>query len=239
MRVIVTRPLPQGDRTAAIVASRGHQPVLMPLTEIHPTELRPLAADPDSYAMVVATSANALVHAPLALTQALRDIPFVGVGAATEHAALACGFSGTESTSGNADDLARHIIADLPSGARVAYLCGRVRKPDLEKNLAEAGLEIDALETYDTVLVSYTTDFLREQFVTGKPLAVLLYSRNAAQRLADLLKQAGMANITDFTSFFCLSEDVAAPLREAGFPAVAVAAEPTEAALLNLLETTR
>ena len=239
MRVIVTRPLPQGDRTAAALAALGHEPVLMPLTEIHPTEPRPLSDDPDGYAMVVATSANALVHAPLVLTQALRDIPFIGVGAATEHAALACGFSDTECTSGNADDLARHIIADLPRGARIAYLCGRVRKPDLEKKLAEAGLEIDTLETYDTVLVSYTTDFLREQFVTGTAQAVLLYSRNAAQRLADLLKPVGVTNVADFTSFFCLSEDVTAPLRKAGFPAVAVAAEPTEAALINLLETKR
>lgn len=239
MRVIVTRPLPQGDRTAAALAARGHEPVLMPLTEIHPVDPGPLAAEPDSYAMVAATSANALVHAPPSLTRALRDIPFVGVGATTEHAALACGFSDTESASGNAGNLAGHVIAQAPKGARVAYLCGRVRKPDLEQQLAAAGLEVDAFETYDTVLVSYTTDFLREQFVTGSAQAVLLYSHNAAQRLASLLKPVGGSDVADFTAFFCLSQDVAAPLREAGFPAVGVATEPTEAALLDLLEPTR
>lgn len=239
MRVIVTRPLPQGDRTAAALAACGHEPVLMPLTEIHPTDPGLLAGDPDVYAMVVATSASALVHAPKTLTQALRDVPFVGVGAATEHAALVCGFSDTESTTGNSSDLAAHVIAELPRGARVAYLCGRVRKPDLEEELSKAGLKIDAFETYDTVLVSYTTDFLREQFVTGTGQAVLLYSRKAAQRLVDLLHGLHDPHNLESTSFFCLSADVAAPLKDAGFSAIGIAAEPTEAALLDLLKSSR
>lgn len=239
MRVIVTRPLPQGEQTAAKLAALGHQPALLPLTEIHPIDPGSLPDNLAAIAMVVATSANALIHAPQSLMQVLRDIPFLGVGAATEHAALVCGFSDTDNVSGDASGLAAHVITELPKGAHIAYLCGRVRKPDLEQTLGAAGIHTVPLETYDTASVSYSTECFHEHFVAGTAQAVLLYSRNSARRIADLLGSAGPGNPIDSVTFFCLSADVAAPLKEAGFPSIVIAAEPNENALLNVLETMR
>ncbi len=239
MRVIVTRPLPQGDATARKVEAMGHRPVLMPLTEIRPLDPGPLSVNPATVAMTVATSANALIHAPAPLVGALRDIPFCGVGAATEHAAMVCGFSDTDHAGGDAVSLAGHVAAHLPLGARLVYLCGRVRKPDLEERLTDAGLETVAIETYGTLQVSYPTEFLTAQFVAHDRPAVLLYSHNAAQRLLALLEQAELAQAPDSMVFFCLSSDIAAPLREAGFTAIRIAEAPTEDALLSALGAAR
>lgn len=235
MRVVVTRPLPQGESTAAKLSALGHQPALMPLSEVRPLQPETPSIDPATIAMVAATSANALIHAPAALIEMLRDIPFAAVGPATEHAALVCGFSDTDHADGNAADLADHIIARLSPGDAVLYLCGRIRKPVLEDALSAAGLFVTPIETYDMTQVSYTTDFLKTHLVADEAQAVLLYSREAADRFRALLDAVRISQALDSFEFLCLSSDVAEPLREAGISQIRIAAAPNEEALIDLL----
>lgn len=238
MRVVVTRPLPQGESTASKLTALGHQPVLMPLAEVHPLQPETSSIDPGAVAMVAATSANALIHAPAALIEMLRDIPLAAVGPATENSALVCGFSETDHADGNATDLADHIIARLSPGDAVLYLCGRIRKPVLEDALSTAGLSVVAVETYNMAQVSYTTDFLMTHLVAGKAQTVLLYSREATHRLLVLLDAARLGQAIESSMFLCLSTDVAEPLRLAGASQVQVAAAPNEDALIDLLSAT-
>ena len=55
MRLIVTRPLPEGERTATALRRRGHQVLLAPLMRVET-----VAADlAGQWAAVIVTSANA------------------------------------------------------------------------------------------------------------------------------------------------------------------------------------
>jgi uroporphyrinogen-III synthase len=230
MRVVVTRPLPQADQTAAKLRALGHEPVVLPLTEIVP--LRPAipAVDLAACDIVAATSANAFVHLPAEYARILRDKPASVVGDATERAALMAGFSDVESAGGDASNLAALIADNAVPGGTIAYLCGRVRKPDFEREMAHAGFAIVGCETYDTLAIAYRPDTVRAALAAAGT-AVLLYSANAAQRLADLTGN----DVAQGTLFCCLSPRIGHILKAAGHSNVRIARNPDEAGLLDCL----
>ncbi|MDN2568587.1 uroporphyrinogen-III synthase, partial [Aquibium sp. A9E412] len=122
------------------------------------------------------------------------------------------------------------------AGTPVIYLCGRVRTAALERALAAAGLDVGAVETYDTVPVHHTSDHVAH--VTGwNPVwGTLVFSAVAAQQFAALRARSALALLFGNTRAFCISQRVAAAL-DGEMPAqrVAVAERPDEAALLDLL----
>ena len=65
---------------------------------------------------------------------------------------------------------------------------------------------------------------------------VLHYSRRSTATLLHLAERAGALNAMLGLAHYCLSAEVAVPLREAGAQRIAVAASPTESALLTLLK---
>ncbi len=185
MRVLVTRPEPGASATAERLRERGHEAVKLPLTQIEAIvpEWRPDAA---KYDAVAATSGNALRSAPDDLLRQFTGIPFFAVGARTAEAAREAGFSDVREGGGTADTLAGDIAGALPHGSRVLYLAGRVRTGDLAGDLARRGLQVDTLETYDTVAAEIDEAALaRAAGDTGFD-AVLVHSAEGARRLAEL-----------------------------------------------------
>jgi len=143
--VLVTRP--DGERTAARLRALGHEPVMLPLSQILALPQPPVADAPRIRA-VAATSANALRFAAPELLDGVRERPFFAVGPATARAAEGAGFADARQGPGDALGMAR-LIAAAEGLSPVLYLCGRVRKPDFEAALAQEGVEIIPAETYD------------------------------------------------------------------------------------------
>ena len=56
MRVLVTRPLPDGERTAKALRAKGHEVLLVPLMQVRPVP----AVVAGNWSAVIITSANAL-----------------------------------------------------------------------------------------------------------------------------------------------------------------------------------
>lgn len=232
-RVLVTRPEPGAAGTARRLAQLGHEPVLLPLSQ---TQALPLAAGcfPQDVAAVAITSANAISHAPEDLISALAALPCHTVGEKTAKAAREAGFRDVHEGPGNAADLAGQLAREL-AGAKLAYLCGRLRFTLFEERLAEAGIRVHVLESYNTVALNHTGDAVMARLSNQQVDAVLLYSAMAAQAAGELMARPGLRPLFEGAELFALSGRIASALGEVADTRVHVAPRPDETALLALL----
>ncbi|WP_192254785.1 uroporphyrinogen-III synthase [Mesorhizobium caraganae] len=231
MRVLVTRPQPGASRTMRRLQELGFEPILLPLTE---TVALPVGVAAVAGDAVAVTSANAVRHAPGELIAALAALPCHAVGARTAEAARAAGFLSVSEGPGDAEKLADTIAADL-SGKAIIYLTGRVRFPAFETRLRQAGVDVRAIETYDTVSVNYSDDEIRARLSGQAVGAVLLYSAKGAAPLQALAKRAELGDLLGKARIFALSERIAAAFGNAAGKKIRIAREPQEEALLELL----
>src|SRR5215207_3683704 len=127
MRLLVTRPGADAERTAGALRARGHEPVSVPLLAIEFCAPADFASGP--FAAVVMTSANAArAIAAHASRAALVGLPLFTVGAHTAEVARETGFSTATSAHGGWPRLAR-LGADRLAGARqpLLYLAAEQR----------------------------------------------------------------------------------------------------------------
>lgn len=234
-RVLVTRPEPQAGRTARRLVELGFEAVALPLTGIVglPVEASML---PDTIDAVAVTSVNALRHMPPALAAALLDKRCFAVGERTAARARELGFRDVVAGPGDAAALAAEIVRQVGAGAVVAYPCGRVRMADFETRLTGAGFAVHPIEVYDTVAVDRSSAELAAVVGTEPIDAVLLYSANAAGLYAKLAWPLETGLLLAGAHFLCMSPRVAAALTGVEGAQIHVATEPTEPALLRLLD---
>ena len=233
MRLLVTRPEPDGARTAAKLRARGHDALLAPLLRVET-----LAADlpGGSFCAVVMTSANAARaverHPRLA---ELMMLPAFVVGRRTAEAARAVGFSNVTSAGGNEQDLARLIGAQLHgSAAPLLYLAGEDRQGDLAADVEMEGVRVSTIEVYRASKASRFTPAAEQALRTGRLDGVLHYSGRSAETYVDCARAAGILERALVPFHCCLSAHVAGPLLNEGAADVRIAARPEEAVLLEL-----
>ncbi|MER9965932.1 uroporphyrinogen-III synthase [Mesorhizobium sp. M0060] len=237
VRVLVTRPEPGASRTARRLEDAGFQPILLPLTE---TVALPADADAvaDAAAAVAVTSANGVRHAPKKVIAALAGLPCHAVGRKTAEAARAAGFLSVSEGPGNAETLA-DALAGAYAGQTIVYLCGRVRFPGFEERLQAVGVYIRATETYDTVALDYSDEAVLARLSAQPVEAVLLYSAKAATAVQALAGRPALRGLFGDAHFFALSGRIAAVLGEGFGKNIHIAPEPSEEALLALLQPRR
>jgi uroporphyrinogen-III synthase len=120
VRLLVTRPEPECERSAALLRGSGHEVLLMPLLRIEPIRHAELGAGP--WAAVLFTSANAVraVAAHRRFSE-LADLPVYTVGRRTQAAAAAAGFTSIMSADGDVNALVS-LIASKPPGTAAPQL---------------------------------------------------------------------------------------------------------------------
>lgn len=232
-RVLVTRPEPGASEAVRRLEAMGFLPLKLPLQEIRPLTVD-AGAIPADVAAVAITSANAIRHAPGEVIRRLKHLPCFAVGASTAAVAADAGFANVIEGGGDAEALAETIIGRRP-GRRVAYLCGKVRRPAFEERLAAEGIRVHAVETYDTIGLGHTVEEVRH--LTGRhPIDfVLVYSANAAEALVAMTRKAGLEGLFENTIFACISGRVAEIFDGRPETRTRIAAEPDERMLLSLL----
>ena len=229
MRVLVTRPRVDAERTARALAERGHEPVVAPLMSVVATgDPKPEGA----FAAVILTSA----HGAFALAS-LKDrrIPVFAVGERTAAAARQTGFSDVRVGPGDGASLAAAIARSLRPDGVLLHIAGRHRKPEPETSLRARGYTVRVWEAYEAVAATALPADLATALGAGRIDVVLHYSRRSAALLADLVGAAGFGSCLRAATHLCLSADAAAPLVALGAP-VALAAEPEERALFAALD---
>jgi len=232
MRILVTRPEPDGARFADILRQRNHQPVLAPVLTIQPLPDARWGEGP--WAALLITSANAVrTLAGDPRLAGLLGLPVLAVGAGSAAAARAAGFVRVESADGDGGDLAA-LVATRYRGtsARLLYLAGENRARDLAGSLAGGGLTVETVAIYRAVPVETLPAPVREALKRGTLDGVAHFSRRSALAYLRCVSDMGEAGLRPL--HFCISEPAAEPLRAAGARSIAVADRPDEAALLAL-----
>ncbi|WP_158284650.1 uroporphyrinogen-III synthase [Oricola cellulosilytica] len=229
--ILVTRPQPGADSTAARLSAMGYRPLVLPLTEVTPVPPALGPAETAALDGVVVTSGNALRHAPPDLLASLLEKPLFTVGDATMEEARTHGFTDTRSAAGDVDDLVRLLSETQKPFARLLYLCGRRRTGDLDRKLAELGIRTVVAEVYATDKVSYTAHKLNAIFRDQDVVGAIFHSAFSASLFRQYVDTKSV-QLTDKLFFFALSNRVARSLSSIPQSCIHVAAVPTEDALL-------
>jgi uroporphyrinogen-III synthase len=230
LRLAVTRPRPDGERTAAALRERGHDVLLAPLLQVES-----VAADfSGNWVGVIVTSANAL-RATDGKLGALRSLPLYAVGARTAEAARAAGFKTVHVADGDARALVALIAAQAATMAgSLLYLAAEQRAADLETELKPHGVTVVTRIVYRTLALPLPAE-LADALRGGRIDAVLHYSRRSAEAFLAGASVTGLNAQALAPRHLCLSEQVAAPLAAAGADNVAIAAAPDESAMISLI----
>ena len=235
MRLLVTRPEPDAERTAAMLRARGCEVIVAALLRVE-TLACELGRGPwHAVALTSANAAHALERHPRRTE--LLALPVFVVGRRTGAAARAAGFADVHSADGNARDLAR-LIASRVAGGALLYLAGEDRAADLAGNLADHGVTVETAVVYRAARVSGFPAATAAALAAGGLDGVLHYSRRSAEAYLDCARIAGLLRDGLSPVHYCLSQPVAEPLLKAGARDVRIAARPEEGALLDLIAIT-
>jgi uroporphyrinogen-III synthase len=234
VRLLVTRPQPDAERTAAALRAAGHEVECAALLRIEPVPAAELGPGP--WSALVLTSANALRALEQHSRRAqLLALPVFAVGRRTAAAARAAGFADVTAAGGNVQELVRHLRATPGGRDPMLYLAGEDRSGDLAADLAAEGVMVSTVVVYRAVKLERFPPALTAALAAGAFDGVLHFSRRSAQAYLDCAAAAMLDQALAITHF-CVSPQVAEPLLAAGAKPVRIAERPEEAALIELIE---
>ncbi|MDB5616356.1 uroporphyrinogen-III synthase [Tardiphaga sp.] len=244
MAVLVTRPQPDNDSTAAALRARGFDVLSAPMLRFERVMVQDdheFEAD-SFYGAVIVTSANALRAIDgQPMQAALLKLPLYTIGERTAEAARAVGFTKVISADGDANAL-RDLIVErvrakkLKKSAPLLYLAGADLARDLAGELGERGFSVVTHTTYRMVPVLHLPAEVSEGFAAGGIEAVLHYSRRSARAFFAAARVAGVEISALAVPHVCLSDAVAGIVRDAAATQVLLAATPDEIALFAALD---
>ncbi len=227
MKIILTRPIEDAASLAEKLRRLGHIALITPLLEI--VARQGVLIPGKNYQAICLTSANAV--RVMNYIRFIQNIPLYAVGLQSEQMAKDKGFSIVSAHGGDVAGLHKFLIGQLePQDGPLLYLSGAETSGDLQGRLQGSGFEVDRIITYDAVKASLTA-FQKE---IADANAVLIYSPRTAKLWAQEIETLNLTEAASHIKHICLSANVAANLPQS-WPR-AVAATPTEAALLALLD---
>lgn len=229
MRILVTRPEPENERTAAALRARGHEVVLAPLLRIETVPGAEFGEPP--WAGILITSANgARATANHPRRDELATLPVLAVGDSSAEAARAAGFADVTSAGGDARDLMR-LAGKRFAGVSspLLYLAGEDRSGEL----AAPGLAVRTVVIYRAVKAAQFPAKVRVALCQGGIDGVLHFSRRSVESYVECARDTIEAVVRP--RHYCLSARAAEPLRAVGARRIEVAAHPDETSLLALV----
>ena len=240
MTLLVTRPEPDNEMTAAALRAKGLEVLLSPMLRF---EQVAFDVDPEArYGAVVVTSANALrALAGHAARESLLELPVFAVGEHTADAARQAGFRDVVAAGGDAaalrDLMVKNVRAKtLTKTATVLYLAGADLSRDLAGELGDRGFDVVTATSYRMTPVPNLSREVCDAFAAHRIAAVLHYSRRSARAFLEAVRIGGVEISALAILQCCISDAVASILRDAGAPRVAVAQVPDENALFEVLD---
>jgi len=236
MRVLVTRPRPDADETAAALIALGHEPVVAPLLDV--TFAPGADLDLTGVQAILVTSANGA--RALASATNRRDLAVFAVGDASAAAARQCGFEHTESAAGNVEALAELVMRRLdPENGPLVHVAGTVTAGDLSGMLARSGFNVRREVLYRAEQVRELPENIERHLRAGSLDAALFYSPRTAAQFANLVAAGGLAECCAGVVVLALSGAVADELGALAFAETRIAEKPHQDSLFRALDTAR
>lgn len=232
MRAVLTRPREDSERTAAALRARGHEALIAPLMRVEPAATKLTTA----WGGVVITSAHAAqALADRSERDALIKLPLYAVGQRSADAARDAGFTVIVTAGGDLKDLVRTIVEHRADDkGPLLYLAGEVRSGDLIGDLTTHGIAAEMAVVYRAVPAPFSAELIAA-LQSGAVDAVLHFSKRSAESYLAGARAAEVAAQALAVTHYCLSAQIAAPLKAAGAARVVVAKRPDEAAMIELL----
>jgi uroporphyrinogen-III synthase len=230
--VLVTRPSPEAEETAARLEALGHACLIEPMLEIVPLAGPPL--DLTGVQALLVTSRNGA--RALAARTPVRGLRVFAVGEATASLLADLGFAAVEAAEGTALDLARRVRGSCaPAGGALLHVRGAEVVSDPVPLLRAAGFEARSAVLYEARTPSAFSPHLERTMRQRAIGYALFFSRRTARTFVSLTEAAGLRPACADIEACCLSAAVAAGLEGVGWRAVRVSVRPSQDALLALL----
>ena len=239
MRVLITRPRPDGEETARLLSEHNIEAVIAPLIEIGDIAgaAQDLERDLEDVQAVLVTSANGARAWARATAQ--RTIPVFAVGDASATAATQCGFSQVACTTGDVAALAALVRDRLsPQDGALFHAAGSTVAGDLAGDLAGSGFTVRRTQLYHAKTVDALPEAARRALTDGSVDAALFFSPRTAAHFAKLVAAAGLEPRCRNMIAGCLSPAVAEALVALPFAESRIAEIPDQTALIALLTGT-
>lgn len=210
MKVLVLRPQPGADETAARARALGLAPVVAPLFAVRPLAWTP--PDPAGFDAVMLTSASAARQASDGLAP-FKQLPCYAVGESTAAAAEEAGFADIRV---GPDDGAALLLMMAENGVRTAFhACGQDHLAFGHPDVAITRVPVYAAEAAGSLPVA------------AEDMLALLHSPRAAALFAGLAGDRSRIRIAAIST-------KTARAAGAGWRSVSVSPRPRDQALLEL-----
>lgn len=210
--IAILRPAPGGSATAERIRAAGLDPLLLPLFAVAPLDWTP--PDPAAFDALLLTSANAARHAGAGLERLAR-LPVLAVGPETADAATQAGLRVIECGSQGVAAL----LARQPWSQRLLWLAGRDRM-----TISHPAVRM-AIPVYANDAIGWTP----EQAAQLPGSVAMVHSARATRQLA---AQLDAHRIPRASLRIAAISARAADADGRGWDRVAVAAQPSDAALI-------
>jgi uroporphyrinogen-III synthase len=237
VKALVTRPREDCAALVAHLTARGIASVLEPMLEIRfaADGANVLAPHLDGAQAVLFTSANGV--RAFANASQRRDLPAFAVGDASAAAARAAGFGTVESAHGAVAELAALVRRLLsPERGALVHAAASAVAGDLAGTLGAAGFAVRRAVLYEAVPAAALSGATAAMLAEGRVELAVFFSPRTAASFVRLARASGLNAACRAIAALALSPAVAAALEAMPWRAVRIAAAPTEAALLAVLD---
>ena len=236
LKIIVTRPEPDASAFAKLAREAGFEPILSPAMTVAFSSAPPQLEGVGALAF---TSANGV--RAFAAAGGPSMLPVFAVGGITAAEAGRLGFPNATSAVGDVASLAKVVSAAFAEGrftGTVLHIGGTDRAGDLVGALAARGMTADLAVLYEAVPAASLSKEAAATLAAAPPaVSIALFSPRSARIFADLVVASGLEPACAKIEAYCISAATAAALGPLIFARVAVAGEPNQAAMLDLIPT--
>ncbi|MBI1777674.1 MAG: uroporphyrinogen-III synthase [Proteobacteria bacterium] len=233
MRALITRPREDAQLLAPALLEIGVEAMIEPLLEVVP---RPDAViSLAGVAGLIFTSANGA--RAFARLRSERALTAFAVGDATAEALGDAGFAAVISADGDVGDLAALIRRRFdPRKGALLHVAGSAVAGDLAGTLGEAGFVVRRVILYEAKPATRLSQQAIDALERGLIDLVLIFSPRTGATFASLVKAHNLARAVERTTLAALSRRVAEASAALPWRQIRIAAAPTTASLMALVE---
>jgi len=243
-KILVTRPHHQAAGLCQLIEGQAGISIHFPLLDIQAKRLsekeQAILLNLERYDFIFFISANAVNFALKLIDgkiEQLQHTSIVAVGKATTQALAKVGLNNVLSPKQgfNSEAVLALPECQLMSGARCLIVRGDGGRELLANTLRARGATVDYIEVYEKVVPQQSCEQVKTYLWNKDIAAILIYSAVALDNLMLLLADDKLKESLLSTPLVVISSRVSLAAKKIGFKQIIVAAESSDAAMVNAL----